>query len=369
MDKSKKAYKNGKKNAIDAIITSRARHLADNEYKNNSNTIGDREKYKFIAKKLSDEKVEELANMVLNADESDDQISVDIRDDKGNTKSITGDFKDDGHMSLHVIKGQNKILDKNRKGRMQSTGYGENNKFIKDNTEKDVKDLANKKFESEKKKVGLKEELILESEFSDDIKAIYGDMLDITNRHVYSEFKDKYFYDILEEINDIVYGFIDKNGRRIDDREWIHSCDDLDNYYETNFDPEITLKNKLGICLDQSIAIKYLFNKLHPECACDIYALYKGKYGHAVPCFYEPESEKYYYIENAWDKEKGIHGGFNSLSELENYLKFIYWKNHKDDNDDEVYIMTYNSDKTLTESFLDYMKDQRTEILFENLEI
>ena len=173
MDKEKRAYKEGKKSAIDAVITSRARHLADNKAKKSELNTEEEYKYRYIARKLSDEKVENLIKVVKNADESNDRISVDIADDKGNTKTITADFdKEDGHMSLHVIRGSHKLLDKNRKGRQKSTGYGENDRFIKDNTGKDVKQLARDKFDSEKKKVGLKE-----SEFSDDLSAIFGDML------------------------------------------------------------------------------------------------------------------------------------------------------------------------------------------------
>ena len=38
-----------------------------------------------------------------------------------------------------------------------------------------------------------------------------------------------------------------------------------DKYYKVEKDPIKTISNKLGICQDQAIAIKYLMNKLHPE--------------------------------------------------------------------------------------------------------
>ena len=164
----KRAYREGKKAAIDAVIASRARHLADNKAKsldNNKENSMEIDAYRFIARKLSDEKIENLVKTVDAADESNDRISVDISDDKGYTKNITADFDEkDGHMSLHVIRGSHKKLDKDRKGRQKSTGYGENDVFIKDNTGKDIKVLAKDKFEIEKKMIGLKDSVLTPKE-------------------------------------------------------------------------------------------------------------------------------------------------------------------------------------------------------------
>ena len=156
--------------------------------------------------------------------------------------------------------------------------------------------------------------------------------------------------DVISQVKDITYGFIDKNtGERHDDRDWIHNCKNLSDYYETNFDPEVTLKNKLGICLDQSIAIKHLYNKLHPECECKIMALTKGRFGHAVPII--RDNDKWFYLENAWDKERGWHGSFSSEAEIRDYLSHLYHKHHDKDNDDPVVVQTYEEYAGLTESF------------------
>lgn len=183
-----------------------------------------------------------------------------------------------------------------------------------------------------------------ENEFADDLMTIYGNKF-----NVQEEGKED-IQDVVDQVKDIVYGFIDKrNGNRIDDREWIHGCKDLGTYYDTNFDPRITLKNKLGICLDQSLAIQYLMNKLHPNYKCDIYALTKGRFGHAVPCYQEPEG-KWYYFENAWDKERGLHGPFADEEHMKRYLDMIYHKHHDKDNDDPVVVRTYREFEGLTES-------------------
>ena len=46
----------------------------------------------------------------------------------------------------------------------------------------------------------------------------------------------------------IVYGFYSiQDGSRIDNREWIHACTNLKNYYRVCWDPEKTINDKLGI--------------------------------------------------------------------------------------------------------------------------
>ena len=153
--------------------------------------------------------------------------------------------------------------------------------------------------------------------------------------------------DVLNQIKDVVYGFISKkDGARIDNRDWIHNCPNLGDYYSVNRDPEVTLKNKLGICQDQSILIRHLLNKYHPDLKVQLYAMTTGRYGHCVPTFCD--CGKYYYLENAWDKEMGLHGGFDSKEELERYLSDIYHKHHdKDTGGEEVIVEPYDRYETL----------------------
>lgn len=91
--------------------------------------------------------------------------------------------------------------------------------------------------------------------------------------------------DVLDIMKDVQYGFISKkDGKPITDREWIHN-NDLSDYYEVNKDPNKTINDKLGICQDQSIAIKYLMNKYHPEDEVVLYGVTKSPKGHCVPCY------------------------------------------------------------------------------------
>lgn len=145
---------------------------------------------------------------------------------------------------------------------------------------------------------------------------------------------------VLNDLDGIEYGFVSKiDGSRITDREWIHNCDDLGTYYDVNEDPEITLKNKLGICTDQSLLTKYLLNKYNPDIKVQLYALTKGRFGHCV-CGFEDDG-KYWHLENAWDKELGLHGPFYSETELRKYFEDLYHKHHDKDNDDPVVVGTY----------------------------
>lgn len=186
----------------------------------------------------------------------------------------------------------------------------------------------------------------------EDYTSLFEDSIPVFTVNIMSDDPD--ISDVKDIVKDIVYGFISKkDGKRIDDREWIHGCDNLSDYYDYEFDPEKTLKNKLGLCLDQSIAIKHLMSKMHPDMPVKIFALTKGRFGHAVPTY--NNNGKYYYFENAWDKEKGLHGPFESEDMLKEYLSYIYHKNHDKDNDDEVNVEPYeNFEANLNESWWNY---------------
>jgi len=198
-----------------------------------------------------------------------------------------------------------------------------------------------------------------ELDLTEDISKLFDELnpkdpfLDMEINKIFgtSDFRYK-IDDVLKELYPIVYGFISvKDGSRIDDRDYIHNCNCLNDIYRVNYDPTVTLKNKLGICTDQSIATDYLINKYHPDIKCQLYALMKGRFGHCV-CTLN-DNGNYYYLENAWDKKRGLHGPFASEGELEKYLFNTYFEAHKDDNDDEVIVRKYE----------DYLKENLSESL------
>lgn len=171
----------------------------------------------------------------------------------------------------------------------------------------------------------------------DDLKVLFEDIEK-------DSIKEK-ISDVLDQIKDIVYGFIDKNTGEIhDNRDWIHNCRNLSDYYEVERDPEKTLNNKLGICTDQCLAINHLMKKLHPELKGQLYALIKGRFGHCTYGF--SDGNNFYYLENAWDKMKEnnqptIYGPFDSEDKLIDFFEKIYHKFHDKDNDCPVIIKHY----------------------------
>lgn len=146
--------------------------------------------------------------------------------------------------------------------------------------------------------------------------------------------------DIIDILKGIQYGFISKkDGSRIIDRDWIHSCRNLNDYYDVQTDPEETLKNKLGICTDQCILIKYLINKYHPEIKTQMYGMTMGPFGHCLISL--DDGGKLYHLENAWNLEQGLHGSFDSEDELKEYFESLYHKHHDKDTDAPVFVRTY----------------------------
>lgn len=158
--------------------------------------------------------------------------------------------------------------------------------------------------------------------------------------------------DIIDIMKNIQYGFINQQtGEKITDRDFIHHSD-ISKIYKTNADPRKTIRDKLGICKDQSLAFKYLMNNSHPEDTVTLYALTTEIQGHCVPTY--NHGKKWYYIEFAWNNEYGLHGPFDSQEELEKYLNFVYYKNHKEDNNltgiKDVTVDKITDEKTLLES-------------------
>lgn len=167
-----KNFKIGKKEAVDAVISSRVRHKFENDAREELDPWRRRELNK-IKDSLSGAKDEHLVNLVKAAENTNDRISIDIHDDDlfaRNTKSITADFDNESHMSLHTIRGHNHILDRNQKGRTKSTGYGENDEFIKYATGKDIDDVIDSEVLKLKKKNNL-----LESDLSAAFWNDYGE--------------------------------------------------------------------------------------------------------------------------------------------------------------------------------------------------
>lgn len=169
--------------------------------------------------------------------------------------------------------------------------------------------------------------------------------------------------DIINILKDIQYGFISKkDGSRIVDRDWIHSCRNLNDYYDVQTDPEETLKNKLGICTDQCILIKYLINKYHPEIKTQMYGMTMGPFGHCLISL--DDGGKLYHLENAWNLEQGLHGSFDSENELKEYFESLYHKHHDKDTDAPIFVRTYEDYLAEKENLNESENFVRNEICF-----
>lgn len=163
--------------------------------------------------------------------------------------------------------------------------------------------------------------------------------------------------EILEKINSIEYGWVDKDGvkhNRLDPA--------LFNKIYMLQTPKQLIKSKVGVCWDQVELQRFYFSKLN--LLFHSYAiLYNDNNNMPNHTFlvYE-ESSKFYWFEHAWDKYKGIHE-FNDLKSL-----LIEVKNHfiNDElknicNDNLLYIFEYtrpNNHSGCTEFYNHFMNGE-----------
>lgn len=125
--------------------------------------------------------------------------------------------------------------------------------------------------------------------------------------------------ELLEFMNDIEYAWMDKKGK-------FHT-EMIPEMYETYslMTPDEVLKYKKGICVVQSEFERDWFEKNNYEHKVMVIQieLKDQTPGHAFLIY--KENNKYYWFENAWESERGIHQ-YNSFKELITDVKerFIY---------------------------------------------
>lgn len=125
--------------------------------------------------------------------------------------------------------------------------------------------------------------------------------------------------ELLEFMSGIEYSWMDKKGN-------FHT-DIIPEMYETYslMSPEEVLKHKKGICVDQSEFEREWFTKNNYEHKVMVIQIERqdSKPGHQFLIY--KENNKYYWFENAWHNERGIHE-YNSYEELINDIKkrFIF---------------------------------------------
>ena len=122
--------------------------------------------------------------------------------------------------------------------------------------------------------------------------------------------------------NNISYGYFGKNGKiyNFDDEDFNKKWKD-EYILESSED---VLKNKIGTCWDQVEFERDWFSKHNYEFKTIYHQVilnYDNPYPTHTFLVYK-ENDKWYWFENAWDDQKGIHE-FNTFDEL---LKFEYQK-------------------------------------------
>ena len=123
----------------------------------------------------------------------------------------------------------------------------------------------------------------------------------------------KYAEEIMKKMDEIEYGWVDK-----DNKKHIKLEGFADNFRLQT--PEELIKNKLGVCWDQVEPERYYFK----EKGIDIKSYFIVHYdGRKCPChtFISFEDNgKYYWFEHAWERHKGIKE-FSSIEDLLNEVK------------------------------------------------
>lgn len=98
--------------------------------------------------------------------------------------------------------------------------------------------------------------------------------------------------------------------------------------------------HKYGNCHDQSLLEKVWFNHFGYECGQIFFIEYregedKGGRTHTLTWF--KDNDKYYWFENAWHDNRGIHGPFESLKELKDFVHSKWEETNNTFPEDEKY--------------------------------
>ena len=167
-------------------------------------------------------------------------------------------------------------------------------------------------------------------------------------------------YKIMDTLNNIEYGFKDKNGNNLINSEiWDK---EFHNFYYL-LSPEELLDSKCGVCWDQVELERKLFNEANIE--CDTFFIYiddnENLPSHTFLTF--QLNNKYYWFEHSWYDMKGIHE-YNNFEKLLNDVKTKFIDSRKNEiNPDlnyDIYIYKYNQPKyhISCDEFYDYIKTQ-----------
>ena len=158
---------------------------------------------------------------------------------------------------------------------------------------------------------------------------------------------------ILENLNDIEYGFVDneKNIYPDDLKDWSKNFGEI--YHLQS--PQELIKNKYGVCWDQVELERFYLDKENIESKSYFIIAYDKKQ-EPTHTFIVIESDKYYWFEHSWEPYCGIHE-YESLNDLLNDVKSKFEESIKKQNVKEYELKIYEYSKPKYNlSCIDFMK-------------
>lgn len=120
---------------------------------------------------------------------------------------------------------------------------------------------------------------------------------------------DRVYINIQEKLDDIKLGYRDKNGNLYSGFKY----DFKEVYYLQS--PKQLLESKVGCCFDQVELERELVTKLDVDCRTYFMMYPDDNMDYAHTFLIYKDSKKYYWLENAWVKYKGVHV-YDSKDEL-----------------------------------------------------
>lgn len=134
--------------------------------------------------------------------------------------------------------------------------------------------------------------------------------------------------EIMELMNKISYGWVDKNGvKHVNDFETFSTDYVLQS-------PEEIIKSQVGVCWDQVELERYYFNNITIKTFFIVHYDNEKCPTHTFLTF--EKNNHYYWFEHSWERFKGIYK-YNSLKKLLNdvktkFIQFELNNNYKEDN-------------------------------------
>lgn len=145
---------------------------------------------------------------------------------------------------------------------------------------------------------------------------------------------------IIDELNKIEYGWIDKNN---------NIYKEVNNLFSDNYilqSPEQVIKNKVGVCWDQVELERELFEKKNIKFNTFFIVHYDNDKCPTHTFLIYEENNKYYWFEHSWEKFKGIHEYKRELEALKDIKnKFIKYELNNKYNPMNLCIYKYNKPK------------------------